>query len=665
MNLKQMARWIGLRALRYSGVHPQDPALRDWFGGGTLTNAGECVDEQKALTYSAVFACVRVIAETTSVLPFIVYRRVEPRGKVRLTTHPAYRLLHDQASPEMSAMAFREAITGHVLTWGNGYAEIEWDNASRPIALRLLTPDRVRPDRVGGRLVYYVRRANGAEGPPLSPDDILHVAGLGYDGIVGYSPIRMAQESVGLGMAADRYGAGFFKNGSRPGGVLQHPGQIKNLERIDQLKRHWEDLHQGAGNSHKVAILEDGMTWQAMGVGNNEAQFLESRQFQIEEIARFYRMPLHKIGHLLHATFSNIEHQSIEFLTDTMLPWLTRWEQEVKRKLFPEEEDVFAEHLVDGLLRGDSASRSAALATQFGNGALSIDEWRAIENRDPLPDGAGARYFVPLNLVPVDKLLAGDASASNDPAADPPPEAPSQEPPIADNGATPVTDVQATALNGAQVTSLLEVVTKVSTGEIPKESAKPIIQASFPNFATELINAIIDPIEVKVPEPAQPPTPPPSQDPSSDPPPEDPPAEEPPATDQNQRAAVEIVLADAIQRMLRRESEALRRAAKSPADFLDRLDAFYDGHQASYRRAIEPAARALAALGGAEVRSEVLDELAEAHCEENRQAILELAGLARPDDLVEIIDAHVRSWSAEPCPFTQQALTRMIGGPNV
>ena len=662
MNLKQMARWIGVRALRYSGVHPQDPALRDWFGGGTMTNAGECVDEQKALTYSAVFACVRVIAETTSILPFIVYRRVEPRGKVRLTTHPAYRLLHDQASPEMTAMAFREAITGHVLTWGNGYAEIERDQAERPIALHLLTPDRVRPDRMGGRLVYYVRGVNGAERPAINPDDILHVAGLGYDGIVGYSPIRMSQESVGLGMAANRYGAGFFKNGSRPGGVLQHPGQIKSLERIDQLKRHWEDLHQGAGNSHKVAILEDGMTWQAMGVGNNEAQFLESRQFQVEEIARFYRMPLHKIGHLLHATFSNIEHQSIEFLTDTMLPWLTRWEQEVKRKLFPDEPDVFAEHLVDGLLRGDTASRSTALATQFNNGALSIDEWRAIENRDPLPDGAGARYFVPLNLVPVDQLLAGKSEDQTDPAADPPPD----NAPPADPNAAPVTDVQATALNGAQVTSLLEVVTKVSTGEIPKESAKPIIQASFPTFGADLINSIIDPIEAKAPEPAKAPAPPPDAGGGSgDPPANDPPANDPPPNDQQQRSAVQIVLGDAIQRMLRREAEALRRASKSPADFLDRLDAFYAGHQATYRRAIEPAARAMAALGGAEIRAEVLDELAVAHCEANRLAVLELAGLARPDDLAEIVETHVRSWSAEPCPFTQQALTRMIGGSNV
>lgn len=366
----------------------------------SLSNAGVTVTLDKAMTYAAVFACVRILAESVASLPFIVYERT-PDGKRRAYDHPLFRLLHDEPNPEMSAVEFKECLQGSAVLGGNAYAKIEWKNGW-PVALWPLIPARMDLNRVGRALVYrYVPETGGTVN--YAPSDILHVKGPSPDGLVGWSPLKLARESIGLGLAAEEYGARLFSNDARPGGVLEHPDNMSK-EAYDRLRDSWNEMHRGAGNSHKAAILEEGTTWKTIGIAPEDAQFLETRRFQVVEIARIFRIPPHMLADLERATFSNIEQQSIEFVIHTLRPWLVRWEQAVHRVLFTAAErgKFFAEHLVDGLLRGDIKSRYDAYAVGRQNGWLSANDIRGLENMNPV-DG-GDTYLVPLNMIPADQV---------------------------------------------------------------------------------------------------------------------------------------------------------------------------------------------------------------------------------------------------------------------
>jgi HK97 family phage portal protein len=385
-------------------------------GVNSSTAAGVSVNEQTALTLSAVWACVRVISETVGSLPWITYNRLPSGGRERARDHELYYLLHDAPNPDMTAMTWKETTIAHVLLTGNGYSEIVRDSRDRIAALYPITPERVTPKQRDNRQIYY--EVSNGERPPaiIEQEDMFHVPGLGYDGLVGYSVVHKARESLGLGLAGERFGASFFGNGSHAGGFLKHPGHLSKPAQ-ENLRKSIESLHRGTENAHKFGILEEGMEWVSNTIPPNDAQFLETRTFQVEEVCRWFRVPPHKVQHLLRSTFSNIEHQSIEFVTDTIRPWLVRLEQEAHRKLLgPREQSrVYTENLVDALLRGDALSRSQALQVQFQNGVLTIDEWRAIENRNPV-DG-GDKHFVTQQQVPLDKIDAlADAKAAPKPA---------------------------------------------------------------------------------------------------------------------------------------------------------------------------------------------------------------------------------------------------------
>jgi HK97 family phage portal protein len=374
--------------------------------GGGPTASGIAVSEATALNLSVVWACVRAVSETIASLPWLTYQREADGGKQQLDNHEIAPLLRDAPNPEMSAFTWKETTVAHAMLWGNAYSEIVRSGKSdRIIALYPITPDRVTPRRLPTGQIAYDVHIDGREPRTLDYPDVYHVPGLGFDGIVGYSVVHKARESMGLAAATERFGAAFFGNGAHAGGVLKHPKTLSD-KAAKHLRESWEALHRGAERSHKPALLEEGMDWQQMSVPPNDSQFLETRQFQVEEICRWFRVPPHKVQHLLRSTFSNIEHQSIEFVVDTVRPWLVRMEQQADRKLIrPSERGrVYTHNLVDALLRGDAQSRSAANEIQFRNGALSIDDWRAIENRNPLPDGQGKKYFVPLNMVPTDRL---------------------------------------------------------------------------------------------------------------------------------------------------------------------------------------------------------------------------------------------------------------------
>ena len=389
--------------------------LMDWEIG-RMTEAGARVNPETAVTLSAYFACLRAISEDIAKLPFIVYRRLHPRGKERAHDHPVYPLLHDAPSDDMSAMAFRETLTAHAMGWGGGFAEIARTPRGVPTGMYPIHPSRVSIGRDdAGRLNYTIRTEDIAgKDVVLRSDQVFHIHGLGIDGISGYSLSVVGKEAIGLGLAAEGFGARFFRNDARPGGVLQHPGQLGD-EAVKHLRDSWAAMHSGVEQSHTPAILEEGMEWATTGIPPEEAQFLETRQFQVEEIARWFRMPPHKIQHLLRATFSNIEAQNIEYVGDTLQPWAVRWEQEAKRKLFlPGETDYFAEHLFKGLLRGDQNQRVAFYNGMFNIGAMSQNDIREAENENPVDEGDV--YYIRREMQPAEFAAKGDPEPPAEPA---------------------------------------------------------------------------------------------------------------------------------------------------------------------------------------------------------------------------------------------------------
>lgn len=423
-----MQSWIRPKADALADLRHPSAWLLDW-SRGRATTAGLSVSPQGALAIAAYYACLRTIAEDVGKLPLLVYRRLSPRGKERATEHPLYNLLHNAPNSDMTAMTFREVLTHHAVGWGNGYAEIVTDGRGEVSALYPIHPSRValRRDDQGG-VVYdvYGETVLGARDVGrvvrLPSENVLHIKGLGADGLSGYSVAQLAAESLGLSLAAQTFGAAFFGNGTALGGVLEHPGTLSDTA-VAHLRESWQTRYGGPENANKPAILEEGMKWTRLGIPPDEAQFLETRQFQVREVARWFRMPPHKIQDLTEATFSNIEQQSIEYVTDTLMPWLVRWEQELRRKLFAREPDIFAEHLVLGLLRGDQAARAAYYKDLFNVGALSPNDIRELENENPIPGRAGDRYYIQMNMTTLDTVAGEPEGAGGGPpeGAMPPP----------------------------------------------------------------------------------------------------------------------------------------------------------------------------------------------------------------------------------------------------
>lgn len=375
-----------------------DAWLWDAFGA-TPSRAGVRVSERTALHIVPVFAAVRLLANTLATLPWLTYKRLAV-GKERAPTHPTYRLLHDRPNPEMTPFTFREALMGHLLLWGNAYAEIERDNSGQAIALWPLRPDATVVKRRPTGEKYYETTVDG-RAYPLPAADVFHVPGLSFDGLVGYSPIRLHRESLGLTVAAEEYGARFFGDGSQPRGVLTHPGKLTTEAKI-KLKDQWKSAYTGLANSHRTAILEEGVGWQAIGLPPEDSQFLETRKFQVTETARMFGVPPHMIGDMERATFSNIEHMQIGFGVYSVLPWSTRWEQVANWACFraPDRGAFFSEFSMEGLLRGDSQQRATFYKEMFATAVFSVNDIREKENLNPVE--GGEQRFVPLNMVPLD-----------------------------------------------------------------------------------------------------------------------------------------------------------------------------------------------------------------------------------------------------------------------
>lgn len=365
------------------------------------TTSGKPVNERTAMQTTAVYACVRILAEAVASLPLHVYEYQDDGGKKLVHDHPLYYLLHDEPNPEMTSFVFRETLMSHLLIWGNAYAQIIRDGAGRVLGLYPLLPDKMEVQRDDKGNIYYVYSRNSDENPTfkeygnikLKAEDVLHIPGLGFDGLIGYSPIAMAKNAVGMTLACEEYGASFFANGANPGGVLEHPGVLKDPSKV---RESWNSVYRGVSNAHKIAVLEEGMKYQQIGIPPEEAQFLETRKFQINEIARLYRIPPHMVGDLDKSSFSNIEQQSLEFVKYTLDPWVIRWEQSLQRSLLlpGEKGKYFIKLNVDGLLRGDYQSRMHGYAVGRQNGWFSANDIREMENMNPIPDEEGGNLYL-------------------------------------------------------------------------------------------------------------------------------------------------------------------------------------------------------------------------------------------------------------------------------
>lgn len=382
-------------SLRYPGG-----GLVDFLTGGTASKSGITVSEDNAMRASAVYACVKVLSETVAMLPLILYRRGADGGKIRAVEHPYYELMHDAPNRLMSSMDFREAGMVNLCLRGNFYARIETNNGGRITSLWPLRADRMAV-KVEDNVLAYEYTPDGAEKTVYPAAQILHVRGLGGDGLTGLSPIAQARDSIGLAMAAEEHGSRLYANGALISTVFKHPGRLSEAAH-KHLLGSVEERYSGVSNAHKSILLEEGMDVSRISMTAEDAQLLEAREFQVVDICRIYRVPPHKIGDLRRATFSNIEHQSIEFVTDTILPWAARWEQRLNRSLLTETErrrGYFFEHLLDGIQRGDIGTRYAAYTKGINAGFLTRNEVRKMENLNPV-DGAD-NLLEPLNMKPL------------------------------------------------------------------------------------------------------------------------------------------------------------------------------------------------------------------------------------------------------------------------
>ena len=380
-------------------------SYRFFLGGST---SGKAVTERSAMQMTAVYSCVRILAEAIAGLPLHLYTYKEDGGKEKAIGHPLYLLLHDEPNPEMSSFVFRETLMTHLLLWGNAYAQIIRNGKGEVVALYPLMPNRMTVDRDSSGQLFYSYQMNNSDAPTmktgtviLKPSDVLHIPGLGFDGLVGYSPIAMAKNAIGLAIATEEYGAKFFANGATPGGLLEYPGTVKDPDRV---RESWNKGFSGSQNAGKVAILEEGMKYTPISIAPEQAQFLETRKFQINEIARIFRVPPHMVGDLEKSSFSNIEQQSLEFVKYTLDPWVVRWEQSLSRALFTPEEKkkYFFKFNVEGLLRGDYQSRMNGYATARQNGWMSANDIRELENLDRIPaEEGGDLYLINGNMLPL------------------------------------------------------------------------------------------------------------------------------------------------------------------------------------------------------------------------------------------------------------------------
>lgn len=381
-----------------------NPSL--WRFKGAISESGEDVTEETALTYSAVWCAVALIASTVSTLPLHLMQR---RGKTKriADNDPLYYVMHDRWNPFMTAQIGRECMMQHILTWGNGYAEKVLNGYGEVTALWPIPPNRVLRIEPRGEQLWYEIKLDAAS-IWMPREKILHIAGLGFDGYVGYSPIAMARKSIGLGMAMETFGSKYFGDGTHPGVIVSHPGPGMSPQAHANLRQALTETYSGLSKSHRLMLLEEGMKIEKVTIPPDESQFLESRQFQIPEIARWFNLPPHKLKDLTKSSFNNIEQEQISFVTDSILPWLIRLESQMNVQLLTEgqrrTEKLYFKHNMAGLLRGDAKSRAEFYQIMINAGIMTRNEAREKEDLDPVSNPLADELFIMTNLWPLSQF---------------------------------------------------------------------------------------------------------------------------------------------------------------------------------------------------------------------------------------------------------------------
>jgi HK97 family phage portal protein len=400
-------------------TNPRDPVLANWWGLSGMTEAGIGVTPETALQLTAVFACVRILTESLATLPLCIYRRLYPRGKEEATNHPLWKLFQDGPNEEQTGFDWLEMTVGHLALRGNAYNKLLYPAAGPLSGMMPLHPDLMRPFRDAKGVIFYEYQPNGGEKQVFSAEEILHFS-IFSDGLKGRSVIDYNREAVGLGLAAEQYGSRLFQNGAVPGGVITTPAVLGDKAR-ENIKKSIRERHEGSQNAHRTMILEEGMKWEKIGVAPDEAQFLETRKFQIAEIARMFRVPPHLIGDLERSTNNNIEQQSLDFVVNTLTPWTTRLAQRMQKDLLTDtgKKSFFIDFDFRSRLRGDTAGRAAIGNAMFATGAASPNDIRDLNGDNPRE--GGDTYYVPMNMVDSNAPPAPEPAPSADPAplADP------------------------------------------------------------------------------------------------------------------------------------------------------------------------------------------------------------------------------------------------------
>jgi len=375
-----------------------NPSLWNIFG--SQSSAGENVNEYTALNYSAVWDAINIYVNTISTLPLhLMYG--DGAKNVKASNHKLYNVMHSRFNPMMTAENGRGVMVAHLKSWGNAYAEKVYDDLGNIVELWPITPDRVNVVLESGEVVYKINV--GSETKSFSRAKILHIPGLGFDGLIGYSPITMARKSIGLGMAMETYGSQFFSQGTHPGGIITHPTALKDPKAYREA---FEEIYTGLSNVQRVMLLQEGMKFETIGLPPGDMQFLEGRQFQIPEIARWFQLPPHKLKDLTQASNNNVESEQISFVTDSILPVCIKLEQNFDLQLLTKQEalhkGLYFRHNLDGLLRGNQKERAEYYRIMFGIGAMSPNMIKEKEGFDPV-DG-GNEHFVPLNMIPLSRM---------------------------------------------------------------------------------------------------------------------------------------------------------------------------------------------------------------------------------------------------------------------
>jgi HK97 family phage portal protein len=589
--------------------------------GGRQSSAGVSVSEDDALSLSAIFAGVQLLSSIIGALPLSVYRK-DGRSRQVADDEPAHHVLHTEYNPEMTASIGRRTSEFHRLLWGNEYAEIQNDQRGELSALWPLEPWRVQAKRRdSGQLFYLVDGTREVES-----SDMLHVPLVSKDGVTGRSFVDYALTSLGVGIATQDFSARFFGNGAKPGGLLKHAGS-PSKEARKEFRESWQETHGGPENVNRVGVLWGGWDWLA-GDGTMElekAQLLQTKQFQTEEVARWLNIPPHLLRDLSRATFSNIEHQGIDFVIYSLMPPLVNKEQEYDRKLLRRlatARQVYCKHNVAALLRGDSAARAAFYKELWMMGVLSQNDIRELEDMNPI--AGGDVYYVPVNMQPIQKAQAAIPDATN-----PKPPQDTQAQPAADGqpaedaeDAAATGDVQGTALNGAQIASLILVTDKLAAKQYPADSSKAIIQAAFPLMDEALIDTIVDGLkdfESPAPNEPRPPSP-----------------------------ALRPILADVFARLSKKLANEARRAAKKPGQFLAWLDAFFPKFEVTLAQALAP------------IDDNHAAGIAAAYCATSRELLLDIAGSAKPQELFGLVDLTLDEWAiTHPGGWADKALEKI------